>query len=176
MWPKWRPNQWPNRKGAAHISHQTSRVTDVVQISRILARLAALILPLGLLPTPGSGQGLRSFTVAADNDGFVFWTPPDQRTDWYYTHGLRAEAVVAWAPPGVGFLGAGDPVLCPPDPTADPCIVTRITFGQAIYTPAMLFSSTPRGMTVPMPDGCSPKPQRPGCPRTGGPVWGCRWD
>ncbi|MFH1763392.1 MAG: lipid A deacylase LpxR family protein [Gemmatimonadota bacterium] len=118
-------------------------MTELVQISVTRACLAALILLLGLSPTPGSGQGLRSFIVSADNDGFVFWNPPDERTDWYYTHGLRAEAVAAWAPPGAGFLGAGDPVLCPPDPTPDPCVVTRITFGQAIYTPAMLFSTDP---------------------------------
>jgi lipid A 3-O-deacylase len=106
-------------------------------------RLAVLVLLLGLFPNPGSGQRLRSVTVSADNDGFVFWTPPGQRTDWYYTHGLRAEAVVAWAPPGVGLLGDGDPAVCPPEPKLDPCVLARITLGQAIFTPAMLFSTDP---------------------------------
>ena len=96
-----------------------------------------------MYPNPGSGQGLRSFTVSADNDGFVFWTPPHERTDWYYTHGLRAEAVVAWAPPGVGLLGESNPIVCPQNPDGDPCVLTRITLGQAIYTPAMVFSTEP---------------------------------
>jgi len=105
--------------------------------------LGALILFLGFLPNPGSGQGLRSFTVSVDNDGFVFWNSPDARTDWYYTHGMRAEAVVAWAPPGAKFLGERDPIVCSADSESNPCVLTRITFGQAIYTPAALFSTTP---------------------------------
>ena len=112
-------------------------------ISVTRGRLAALILILGLSPNPGSGQSLRSLTISADNDGFVFWTPPDERTDWYYTHGLRADAVVAWAPPGVRFLGKGDLNVCRSDPDGSPCILTRITIGQEIYTPEGLFSTDP---------------------------------
>lgn len=105
--------------------------------------MATLVLLLGLLPDAGSGQGLRSFAVSVDNDGFVFWTLPDERTDWYYTHGMRLEAVVDWAPPGARFLGGDDPTVCSSDSSSEPCVLTRITFGQAIYTPAALFSTVP---------------------------------
>lgn len=107
------------------------------------SRLAAFLLLLGLYPNPGSGQSLRSFTLTTDNDGFAFWTPADDRTDWYYTHGLRAEAVVAWAPPGARFLGESNPIVCPQNPDGKPCVLTRITLGQAIYTPAKLFRYVP---------------------------------
>lgn len=86
-------------------------------------------------------QGLRSFSLSADNDGFVFWIPPHRRTDWYYTHGLRAEAVLSWAPPLSKLLGGPESTACVKDPGPEACVLTRITAGQAIFTPSWLFDT-----------------------------------
>lgn len=63
-----------------------------------------LLLALAMGPTPGATQAIRSLTLSADNDGLLFWNPPNQRLDRYYTHGLKAEAVVDWVPPWTSLL------------------------------------------------------------------------
>ena len=105
-------------------------------------RWILLLLPLILTliwVCPASSQTVRSFTLSVDNDGLVFWNPPDHRTDWYYTHGMKAEAVLARVLPGAEFLKPENPTVCPPGPISQPCVLSRIAFGQAIFTPATLF-------------------------------------
>ena len=102
-----------------------------------------LVLLSGVLPSAASAQGLRSLSLSVDNDGLVFWESTRKRTDWYYTHGMKVEATGNWALPGAELLSPDDPTVCAPDPGPDPCILSRITFGQAIYTPKMLFSDDP---------------------------------
>ena len=100
--------------------------------------LLQLILTL-IWACPASSQTVRSFTLSVDNDGLVFWTPPDHRTDWYYTHGMKAEVVLARILPGTEFLKPENPTVCTPGPISQPCVLSRITFGQSIFTPADLF-------------------------------------
>lgn len=110
-----------------------------------LRQLLLSLLPLlqVLAPCILSGQTVRSLSLSADNDGFVFWKAPHERTDWYYTHGLKAEAVLGWAPALARILGEKDPEACPGGSHPDPCILTGLELGQAIYTPASLFSKGP---------------------------------
>lgn len=90
---------------------------------------------LGLWSAPGSAQELRSLSLVADNDGLTFWRPPAQRTDWYYTHGLRADADVEGIPWWLGrALG---------NPSGSRASLTRLTLGQQIYTPLHLFTPVP---------------------------------
>lgn len=105
--------------------------------------LSSLSLAFLLLPAPAPAQNVRAIALSAENDGFVFWTPIRRRTDWYYTNGLRAEALLAWAPPLARVLAPGEPTVCPSEGSTDPCLLTRITVGQAIYTPAFLFDEEP---------------------------------
>ena len=98
---------------------------------------------------PLSGQAFRAFSLSIENDGFVFWNSPQERTDWYYTHGLRVDAVLAWSPALPDLLGFGPSPACPPHPEAYPWALTRIGLGQAIYTPYQLFNEDP------------PEPDRP---------------
>ena len=51
--------------------------------------------------------------------------------------------ILGWALPGAGLLSRSDPLICPSEPGPDPCLLSRVTFGQAIYTPATLFSELP---------------------------------
>lgn len=104
--------------------------------------LFCLILP-ALFPCRTSAQFIRSSRLAAENDGFVFWTPPHDRTDRYYTNGLAAEAVLAWAPRWAKLLARDEPRVCPSVAGSSPCVLTRVTLGQSIYTPAWLFSPGP---------------------------------
>jgi hypothetical protein len=97
-----------------------------------------LFLTLSLLPRPITGQEMRSFTLSFDNDGFVFWDPPSRRADYYYTHGMRLEALLARTPPWV------DRAVCDaaaPGPEA--CVLTSLSLGHQIYTPENVFSSDP---------------------------------
>ncbi len=112
-----------------------------IRFGRIV--LGLLLLSPVLAPSSISGQTLRSFSLHADNDGFVFWKPPHERTDWYYTNGLVAEAVLHWAPSIARILGDQAASACPRNPEPGPCGLTRVKLGQAIYTPASLFSTAP---------------------------------
>ena len=105
--------------------------------------LALLSLLHVVAPCLAAGQTIRSFSLSVDNDGFVFWKPPRERTDWYYTHGLKASAVLGWAPRLAKILGDQDPEACPTGSHPDSCILTKVEFGQEIYTPASLFSASP---------------------------------
>ena len=105
-----------------------------------------LILFLGFL-TVGSNelaaQAIQSLSFSMENDGFAFWTPPGQRSDWYYTHGMEIEGVFAWAMPGSSFLGGEAPHPCGVDGPGGPCSLTRFSVGQAIFTPEALFTPSP---------------------------------
>ncbi len=98
-----------------------------------------------LFPFPGEAvaQSVRSFSLAADNDGFVFWVPPGNRDDRYYTHGFRLQVVTAWAAPGSNLLDREKLKACGEEESRWPCILTRLTLGHAIYTPAYLFDDPP---------------------------------
>lgn len=100
-------------------------------------------LALFLGPAPGAGQAIRSLTLSADNDGFIFWTPPNRRMDRYYTHGLEVEAVVAWTPSWTRLLGESGHGLCGSDPRAESCVVSRVALGQKIFTPDFIFDPDP---------------------------------
>ncbi len=93
---------------------------------------------LALATTPADAQELRSFTASFDNDGFVFWDPPSQRTDYYYTHGARLEALVAGAPPFVDLPPCGAERR-----PAESCALLSVSVGQQIYTPQNVFSNDP---------------------------------
>lgn len=104
-----------------------------------MSRLAhAALLILLLTPALASGQGVRAWSLALDNDGFVFWDPPSQRSDWYYTHGMQLEAVLGRTPPGLDRAVCGEGA-----PEVGGCYLTRVSVGQQIYTPANVFSSVP---------------------------------
>lgn len=104
----------------------------------VLAVLAGLLVP-GTL----QAQGLRSLSFAAENDGLAFWTPPHQRTDWYYTHGMEIEGTLAWASPASRFLGSDVPPACGASENGGACSLTRFSVGQAIFTPEALFTTLP---------------------------------
>jgi len=108
-----------------------------------VAGLGATLLALGATGHPLAGQGVRELALAFDNDGFTFWIPPDRRTDWFYTHGTRLEAVVDWIPPGLGFLGSRDDSGGPDETPDGARPVTRFLLGQEIYTPENLFFYDP---------------------------------
>ena len=109
-------------------------------------RWAFLLFPLlaGLM-APGAlfSQSLRALSIAAENDGLAFWTPPHQRSDWYYTHGMAIVGVFASAIPGSSFLGGGAPPPCGPTPSTQPCSLSRLGIGQAIFTPEARFTTSP---------------------------------
>lgn len=106
----------------------------------------ALILVVLLLfsPNGSDAQTIRTIALSADNDGFVFWKPPRDRLDRYYTHGLKAEAVVDWALPWQGILSRGSIRQCGEVGGFGPCMVTRVAFGQKIFTPNFIFDEDPR--------------------------------
>jgi len=81
--------------------------------------------------------------LSIENDGFAVWRHVQDRTDWYYTSGIRAEAVLGWAPALSRLLGGGGLIVCPPEQETDPCVLASVTVGQSIYTPAFLFSQEP---------------------------------
>lgn len=115
-----------------------------------------IALAVSLTPCGLRGQGLRSISLAFDNDGFDFWVPPDQRTDWFYTHGTHLEAVLAWRAPGI--LGQGGDPACGTDSSATACVVTHLRLGQEIYTPERLFTY---GLPGYLDDGYRLPPDRP---------------
>lgn len=100
----------------------------------LLVALAALAAIAPALPA----QEMRAFTVSFDNDGFVFWDPPSQRSDYYYTHGMRVEALLARTPPAIDL-----PVCGAAPPPAGACVLTSFSLGQQIYTPENVFSDDP---------------------------------
>lgn len=108
-----------------------------------VACLSATFLFLGATSHPLAGQAVRELSLAFDNDGFAFWVPPDRRTDWFYTHGTRLEAVVDWSPPGLGFLESRDDSGEPDSKSVGAGTVTRFGLGQEIYTPEDVFFYTP---------------------------------
>ena len=89
------------------------------------------------------GQDLRAFSFAAENDGLAFWTPPHQRTDWYYTHGTKIDVVFAASLPGSSLLGGDTAPPCLDADQTGPCSLTRIRLGQSIFTPEALFIEPP---------------------------------
>jgi lipid A 3-O-deacylase len=114
-----------------------------IDARRTTGSLAALLLIVASSAVPGAAQSVRSFGLSADNDGLVFWVPPDRREDRYYTHSLRAEAVVAWEPPWARLLGGGAARVCGAEPASGSCTVTRLVLGQEIYTPDFIFDKDP---------------------------------
>jgi hypothetical protein len=73
-----------------------------------------------------SAQDLsRSMRIVADNDYFIFWVPPDRRSDDNYTQGLR----VSWDPVGAPALARR--LICH---TMSSC-GSQVEVGQEIYTP-----------------------------------------
>jgi len=101
------------------------------------------LLILGGSPTGSEAQAIRSFDLTADNDGFVFWKPPRERLDRYYTHGLTAEAVVNHALPWNGLLSNHPLTRCGKETDDDACMVTRLGLGQKIFTPNYIFDEDP---------------------------------
>lgn len=98
--------------------------------------------------TRGAGaQTVRSASLAFDNDGFTFWVPPRQRTDWFYTHGTHLALTFAARPPVARLLGLQDEPLCEPGDGAasmtSACVTTRLRLAQEIYTPESLFVYSP---------------------------------
>jgi len=114
-------------------------MTRTVPLRILLVTAAALTVSAG----PGSAQSVRSFSLSADNDGFVFWIPPHRRPDRYYTSGLRLEALVSWTPVWAGLLTSGEPTACGLEEGPEPCFLTRLTLGHRIYTPDFVFDSNP---------------------------------
>lgn len=114
-----------------------------VALRQVPAGLFICFVLLTFPPGQASAQFIRASSFSVENDGLVFWTPPHDRTDRYYTNGLAAQAVVAWAPRWARLLSEGEPRVCPPDPGPDPCFLTRVTIGQSIFTPAFLFNQAP---------------------------------
>lgn len=103
----------------------------------------AALLTLALTAGPSWAQGIRAVSLAFDNDGFDFWVPPDRRTDWFYTHGTRLEAVLSWRAPGLDLLGMGTLPPCSGPIADEACSVTRLRLSQEIYTPEALFFYSP---------------------------------
>lgn len=102
-----------------------------------------LLLLLTGSPTRSEAQTIGSFALTADNDGLVFWKPPRERLDRYYTHGLKAEAVVNIALPWDGLLSKHPLPPCGQEPVDDACTVTRLGLGQKIFTPNFVFQEDP---------------------------------
>lgn len=108
--------------------------TTIRLAATALVGVAAFLSP----PNRAVAQDVRSFTLSFDNDGFVFWDPPSQRSDYYYTHGMRVEALLARTPPIVDL-----PVCGVAPASAGGCALTWFSLGQQIYTPENVFSDDP---------------------------------
>lgn len=94
-------------------------------------RLVLVALACTGLATPASGQQLPSAALRLDNDVLALRgreAPPDHD----YTHGLHLSFGVT--PPGRLRRTLSLP-RCAPTPVTEPCLHTRLTLGQRIYTP-----------------------------------------
>lgn len=117
--------------------------------TQALALVAALLVGL---PAPAASQSVRAVSLAFDNDGFNFWIPPRQRTDWFYTHGTRLDVVLMARPPAEGLFGVGELPVCGSEGAADTagaaaeCLVTHLRLSQQIYTPENLFGYVPQDL------------------------------
>lgn len=101
--------------------------------------LGGLVLGMLLSVRPAVGQ-LRAVEVSVDNDGFAFWIP--SVTDWYYTSGALLEVFGDWKFSGIASLGIHG-ASCTSAAADQPCVVTRISLGQKIFTPENLFFYEP---------------------------------
>ena len=123
----------------------------IAAVVRAFGQAAVIALALvSLGPSPEvAAQTVRSVTLAFDNDGFNFWIPPRQRTDWFYTHGTRLDLVLMARPPAARLFGAETLAPCgeaggagdPPE-----CLVTHLRVSQQIYTPENLFGYLPQNL------------------------------
>ncbi len=117
--------------------------------TQALALVAALLVGL---PAPAASQSVRAVSLAFDNDGFNFWIPPRQRTDWFYTHGTRLDFVLMARPPAAGLFGVEALPVCGAEATtnagrpAGECLVTHFRLSQQIYTPENLFGYVPQNL------------------------------
>lgn len=107
--------------------------------------VGAVLVALVVGHAPAAAQGLESVSLAFDNDGLNFWVPPSRRTDRFYTHGARLEAVLGWSPPGTDRLFPGDLPPCGGPTGSGPCVRTRFRLAQRIYTPEDVFFYDPDG-------------------------------
>lgn len=115
----------------------------------LVGGLAIAIALVAALPRSTAAQTVRSVTLAFDNDGFNFWIPPQQRTDWFYTHGSRLDFVLMARPPAEGLFGVRALPVCGEETPAGigvECLVTRLQFSQQIYTPENLFGYVPQNL------------------------------
>ncbi len=112
------------------------------RVWRCLACVSAVV-AMAVPATPASGQSILSASLTFDNDGFNFWIPPRQRSDFFYTHGTHLDFVLASPPPLAGLVGARDRPRCGGRSEVQSCVVTRLRFSQQIYTPEDLFSPPP---------------------------------
>lgn len=95
--------------------------------------------------SPMSAQAIQSASLTFDNDGFNFWIPPQQRSDFFYTHGTHLDFVLAAAPPLAGLFGVeGMPLCADLAPATAPCLATHLRISQQIYTPEDLFRPPPQ--------------------------------
>lgn len=104
--------------------------------------LAAAVLLVAIPSAPLQAQDVRSVEVKIENDGLVLWTPPDERDDWYYTHGMSVSVVEG----GRGIVpewGWRDVPGCA-GPRSSACLVSKLSIGQKIFTPSDLFVRVPR--------------------------------
>lgn len=111
-----------------------------------LALTVAAVIP-GASPVPLAAQETRAFSVSIENDGLALWIPPDERDDWYYTHGVRISVVEGGRSAFPKWIWRDVPGCS--NSSAGACLVFRAGLGQKIFTPADLFSPVPRSRDRP---------------------------